>query len=158
MEMRMGTVLPSGRRASTLAAVAADQATTLALQVALNVGVVAGAVGLGHQDGHVLAHHVLGAPAQDAFGRCVEGLHPPLRIDHHHAVHGRVGNGAQAGLALLHLQEHLPVAQADVDSDDQPPMTRATATTAKARDVPSTVVASSSSPGASMKRNAAIAT
>jgi len=31
------------------------------------------------------------------------------------------GNGAQAGLALLHMQEHLPVAQADVDGDDQPP-------------------------------------
>ena len=109
-----------GPQGQHLAAVAADQATTLALQVALNVGVVAGAIGLGHQDGHVLAHQVLGAPAQDAFGRCVEGLHPPLRIDHHHAVRGRVGNGAQAGLALVHLQEHLPVAQADVDSDDQP--------------------------------------
>lgn len=44
-----------GPQGQHLAAVAADQATTLALQVALNVGVVAGAIGLGHQDGYVLA-------------------------------------------------------------------------------------------------------
>ena len=108
-----------GAQGQHLAAVGADHATALALQVALQVGVMARAIRLGHEHGHVLAHHLIGAPPQDAFGRRIEGLHPALRINHHHAIHGRVGNRAQAGLALAHLQEHLPVAQASVDGDDQ---------------------------------------
>ena len=68
-----------------------------------------------------MPHHLVRAPSQKAFSRCVERLHTAMHVDHDNAIGGRVRNGAQARLALAYLHEHLPIAQTGIDRNDQHP-------------------------------------
>ena len=104
-----------------LAAAGADKTHPLAVQITLQVPIVAGPVGLGHEHGHVLPQHLTRPPAQNALGRGVVRLHPATGVNHHNAIHGCVGNRPQARFALAHLEEHVPVAQACVDGHHQQP-------------------------------------
>ncbi len=92
-----------------------------ALQVIGQVAVVLRAVGLGHQHGNVLAQHLRLAPAQHVLGGGVERLHAALGVDHDDGVHRRGRNGTQARLAVLRLDEQLPVAQAGIERRHQRP-------------------------------------
>jgi hypothetical protein len=76
--------------------------------VAFHVGVVRGAVALGHQHADVAAYDLLGAKTEQALGGTVEGLDAALAVDDQHRVDGCVEQRLHFGCCPEYHGNSLP--------------------------------------------------
>ena len=83
-------------------------------QVVLQVIIVRLAMGRGHQDADVAAQDVCRFPAQQLFGRRVEGHDAAIAFNHDDAVHRRVDHGTQSRLTAADVPEKLAPAQGHI--------------------------------------------
>jgi len=68
-------------------AAAPDDVRCAALQVASDVLIVLGLLGVGHQDADVAAEHLGSAVAEKPLGTGIEGLDQAPMIDEHYSIH-----------------------------------------------------------------------
>ena len=69
------------------------------VQIALEIAVVALAIGRRHQHADVLADHLVRAVAEQPLGRRAERLHDPALVDDDHRVGHGVEDRLEMGLA-----------------------------------------------------------
>ena len=68
----------------------ADDFGFASVQEALEVAVVTGAVGAFHEQRDVFAHHFSGRPAEQAFGRAIEGFDDAVLVDEDDGLHSGI--------------------------------------------------------------------